>query len=214
MKGERAEAGKRRAEAGDGANRGGRRREELRKAIHLASVAVPLFFWFSPRRLATLALIGVAALAVAIDVSRLRLRGFRYGFLRRTRDMLRSRERKSFAGATYLALAYAAVAVLFPTPVAVAAMLYGALGDAAAALVGRRWGRHRTTGGKSWEGALAGFAVCLGVGFLIPGVSPAAALLGAAAAAGLELADLPPDDNLWVVLGGGAVLALAGALFG
>ncbi|MBA2557434.1 MAG: hypothetical protein H0V12_08860, partial [Chloroflexi bacterium] len=41
------------------------------------------------------------------------------------------------------------------------------------------------------------------IGLVIPGVPVAGALTGALAATLLELADLPPDDNLWVTLGGG-----------
>jgi len=48
--------------------------------------------------------------------------------------------------------------------------------------------------------------VALAVGLLVPGIPAAAALAGAVAAAGIELAGLPPDDNLWLTLGGGAVL--------
>ncbi|CAN5525473.1 phosphatidate cytidylyltransferase [soil metagenome] len=179
------------------------RREVYRKAIHIASIALPLFVWLVPRSLALALLVPTALLALVIDWTRLRFRGPRYLFLRRTRTLLRVRERRGFAGATYMAVAYALALLLFPTPIAVAAMLYNGLGDAAAALVGRRWGRHRIWRGKSLEGAAAALAVTLLIGLVIPGVPVAGALTGALAATLLELADLPPDDNLWVTLGGG-----------
>ena len=62
---------------------------------------------------------------------------------------------------------------LNPKPVAVAGMLYTGLGDASAALVGKRFGRHRTSWGKSWEGFAAGLATSLAVGLAVPGISPA-----------------------------------------
>lgn len=98
--------------------------------------------------------------------------------------------------------------LIFPARVAVVAMLYNGLGDAAAALVGRRWGRHRIPSGKSWEGAGAAFIVNMAVGLMVPGIPPVAATLGAVAAAGLEFAPLPFDDNVRVTLGGGAALWL------
>lgn len=108
-----------------------------------------------------------------------------------------------------MAIAYLLAYVLFPLPVAVTAMLYNGLGDAAAAVVGKRWGRHRTSWGKSWEGAGAGFAASLAAGTLVPGIAAPAALVGAAGAALLEFLPIRINDNLSVTLGGGACLWIA-----
>jgi dolichol kinase len=189
------------------------KRELARKAIHVSSTAVPLLVWLLPRPVAIAVLVPVALLALGIDAARHRIRPVRYHFLRRTRTMLRPHERRGLAGATWMALAYAAAVLLFPKPVAVAAMLFNGLGDAAAALVGKRWGRRRTAWGKSWEGFAAGLAVDLGVGLgmwmLAPAaVSLAGALLGAVVAASIEFAPLPLDDNVRVTLAGGAGILL------
>jgi dolichol kinase len=194
------------------------KRELARKAIHVSSTAVPLLVWLLPRPVAIALLVPVAVLALAIDLARHRIRPFRYHFLRHTRTMLRPHERRGLAGATWMALAYAAAVVLFPRPVAVAAMLFNGLGDAAAALAGKRWGRHRTRWGKSWEGFAAGLTVdvMVGVGMwlLAPSaVSLAAALLGAVVAASIEFAPLPLDDNVRVTLGGGAGIMVGRALW-
>ncbi|HEX6912782.1 MAG TPA: hypothetical protein VF142_20410 [Longimicrobium sp.] len=193
------------------------KRELARKAIHVSSTAVPLLVWLLPRPAAVAVLVPVAGLAVAIDVARHRIRPFRYHFLRRTRSMLRPHERRGLAGATWMALAYAAALLLFPKPVAVAAMLFNGLGDAAAALVGKRWGRLRTAWGKSWEGFAAGLATDLAVGLgmwmLAPAAVPlAGAVLGAIVAASVEFAPLPLDDNVRVTLAGGAGIVLGALL--
>jgi dolichol kinase len=184
-------------------------RELARKAIHVSSVVVPLLVWLAPRGLAIALLVAIAAVAITIDSLRLRFRAPRYWFLRYTRRMLRHHERRRFAGATYMAVAYALAVVLFPKPIAVMAMLFNGLGDAIAALVGKRFGRHRTAWGKSWEGFAAGLAVNLAVALAIsslaPGLPLLAAATGALAAAVLEFLDLPIDDNVRVTLGGGGV---------
>ena len=185
------------------------RRELARKAFHVSSAVLPLLVWMAPRWLALAVLLPMAAVAVAADWTRLRFRTPRYWFLRYTRRMLRHHERRRFAGATYMAVAYAAAVLLFPKPIAVMAMLFNGFGDAAAALVGKRFGRHRTAWGKSWEGFAAGLAVNLAVGLTIsslaPGLPALAAAAGGTAAAVLEFLDLPIDDNVRVTLGGGGV---------
>ncbi|HEX6369311.1 MAG TPA: SEC59/DGK1/VTE5 family protein [Longimicrobium sp.] len=194
------------------------KRELARKAIHVSSTAVPLLVWLLPRPVSIAVLVPVAVLALAIELARHRIRPFRYHFLRHTRTMLRPHERRGLAGATWMAIAYAAALVLFPMPVAIAAMLFNGLGDAAAALVGKRWGRHRTRWGKSWEGFAAGLATDLAVGvgvwLLAPDVMTLpAAVLGAIVAATVEFAPLPLDDNMRVTLAGGAGIMLGLSLF-
>lgn len=192
-------------------------RELARKAIHVSSAAIPVAVWLLPREVALPALIAVAALALAIDVTRLRWRPGRYWLLRLVRPMLRHHERRGLTGATYMVTAYALALLLFPKPVAVAAMLFNGLGDASAALVGKRWGRHRTRWGKSWEGFAAELAVNAAVALTIarldPSLAVGAALFGAAVAAVLEFLDLPIDDNVRVTLGGAIAIHAAQAVF-
>jgi dolichol kinase len=185
-------------------------RELRRKAIHLGSAIVPLTAGFLGRGEMLVLLLAAVAAALLVEGLRRWWRPARHAFLRLTRTLLRPRERRGLTGATWMAVAYALAVALFPKPVYLAAMLYNALADAAAALVGGRWGRPALPGGRSWLGSATFVAVALAVGLLVPGIPAAAALAGAVAAAGLELAGLPPDDNLWLTLGGGA--ALWGAL--
>jgi dolichol kinase len=184
------------------------RYELYRKSIHLATILLPFLVWIEPRRLAIAMLAALTAVALVVEWARFRVEWVRGHFVRLTGPMLREHEHARLAGTTWMAASYLAAVVLYPRPVAVAAMLYNGLGDAAAALVGRRWGRHRASWGKSAEGATAAFLVCLGVGLLVPGLTSGAALLGAVFAATLEFLPLPLDDNVRVTLGGGLGLWL------
>lgn len=185
------------------------RREIARKSFHLATVLVPLLVWVLPRGAALALVIPAALLWLGVDVARLTLRPVRHLFFRLTRTMLRHHERRGLTGGTYMIVSYAVALLLFPKGIAVAAMLFNGLGDAAAALVGKRWGRHRTAWGKSWEGFAAAFATSLAAGLAVARLDPAlaapAAALGALAAAAAEFAPLPLDDNVRVTLGGGGV---------
>jgi dolichol kinase len=193
--------------------RGGSLRRELRrKRIHLATALVPAAVWFVPRGLSIGLLVAAVATALIVEWARRRHSWVRYRFLRGTRTMLRGHERHRLAGATHMAFGYLLALLIFPRPVAVVAMLYNALGDAAAAIVGRRWGRHRTGWGKSWEGAAAALGINLAVGLLVPGIGTVAAVLGAIGGAALEFLPLPLDDNVRVTLGGGFALWLGTAI--
>ncbi|MEX2582941.1 MAG: hypothetical protein WD766_06695 [Gemmatimonadota bacterium] len=190
------------------------RHEVGRKLIHAASVGVPLLAWFLPRPVALALLILGAVAAVGVEVARTRVRWARYHFLSRTRHLLRSGERYRISGATYMAVGYLIAFLLFPPAIAVVAMLYNGLGDAAAALVGKRWGRHRARWGKSLEGTAAGLLVNFAAGVVVPGIALPTAPGGAAAAALLEFLPLPLDDNLRVTLGGGLALWLSATVSG
>ena len=119
-------------------------------------------------------------------------------------------------GAPVLAAALM-VNVLFPRFIAAPALAVMLTGDAAAALIGRRFGKHRTVNGKSWEGFAAfvvvGFAALAAV-LAIVGLFRAFwlwGLLGVLLAAVAELfqKQLKVDDNFSIPLCVGVVLYAA-----
>jgi dolichol kinase len=116
-------------------------------------------------------------------------------------------------GAPVLAAALL-VNVIFPAPVAAAALAVMLTGDAAAALIGRKFGRHKIVNGKSLEGCIA---------FILVGYGALAAVLAIAGmpgnffrwgiaavilAAVVELfqKQLKLDDNFTIPLSVGIVL--------
>ena len=118
-------------------------------------------------------------------------------------------------GAPVLAAALLAN-LLFPPFIAAGALSVMLTGDAAAALVGRRFGKHKTVNGKSWEG----FASFIIVGYIA--LATVMALVGVPAPffvwgfAGVVLAavaelfqkQLKVDDNFSIPLCVGVVLYL------
>ena len=109
---------------------------------------------------------------------------------------------------------------LFTSPmVASVAVAVLGFGDPAAALIGRRWGRHRLASGRSLEGCaafvVAGFTAALGTLWLCyPDTlhSPGVALAAAGAGAVAELLSRRLDDNLVIPLAAAGGALLAGAL--
>lgn len=132
--------------------------EALRKGLHAFTIIIPLVYYFIPRSTALLILAAAAVVAVILDLSRMTGHPFwtRFGIILFGK-MVRPREKERFTGASYILSTDFLVVLMFDKPVALCAIAFIALGDTAAAMVGRRWGKHKY-GRKSVEGSL-GFLV-------------------------------------------------------
>ena len=201
-------------------------RDELRrKAVHLSSLWMPVvMLFFAPYRWGLAVFFGLLALG-SVLVEHAYARGNLR--IRRAYDfffggMLRREPEPSdwvISGGPPVLAAACMVLICFSPDLAASSMALMLLGDTAAALVGRRWGRTRFPNGKSLEGVIAfvavgtaSFAVFLAfrglpLGRLLP-VSLAAAVAGALA----EFFEkkIHVDDNFGIPLFSGwtAVLLL------
>jgi dolichol kinase len=137
-----------------------------------------------------------------------RLRRF---FLRLFRSVIRPHEEEHLLGSTHYMIAALLSVVVFDQRVAIASLGFLVLGDAAAAIIGKRFGRPRYWG-KSLHGSLACFVVCLATGILVLG-EPGLALIGATAATLAEALPSPLDDNMRVPIFSGIAMQLALRLF-
>jgi dolichol kinase len=135
--------------------------------------------------------------------------------------LLRSHEQnergRRLNGATYVLLAATLLVVLFPKVIAITAIAVLIISDTSAALIGRRYGRHRFMS-KSLEGASAFFLSGLLVVAIAPKVEYSAAeyAIGAAATllgAVVEASAIGLDDNLSIPLTVGAAMWLLYLIF-
>lgn len=138
--------------------------------------------------------------------------------------MLRNEVKKGqwiVSGGAPVLMAALLVNLLFAPWVAAASLAVMLTGDAAAALVGRKFGKHKTVNGKSWEGfisfVLVGYGA-LAVVLAIAGVPCKFYLWGLAgvvlaAAAELFQKQLKVDDNFSIPLCVGAVLLIGVKFF-
>lgn len=186
------------------------RHEIARKGIHLASAAVPVAYMLGlPRAVLLVALALAGVTAATIEVARVRSARVRDTFERLVGPLLRPHERGRWSGATWMCAAYLLATLAFPRREAVAAMLAVALGDAAAAIVGRMASARqprtvRVPGAKTWAGSVACLAATT-LGALLVAELPAAAALACGTAA--MLAERPRwalDDNVRIVVAAGA----------
>lgn len=195
--------------------------ELIRKSIHFCSIAIPLFYLGTPRNVALAVLIPVTAAFVAVDVARYYHGPIEAWFYAAFGRLLRSRESggesKRLNGATHVLIAATLAVLIFPKIIAVTSFMILIISDLTAALVGKRFGRHRFFG-KSIEGSTAFFLSALVVVCILPKVEylPGEYALGAAASlAGAVTEALPVDldDNLSIPLVVGGVLWAGYSIF-
>lgn len=187
-------------------------KEAARKVIHVGTATVAaVLVWILPPVPARILFAVVAALALGIDLARLRFPGFQRTFERALAPMLRGHESTRITGATTLAIGFAAIVLLFPREVAIAGIAFAGYADAAGALVGRAFGIHRYASGKSLEGTIAFMVVAFLVAWPLPSLGIVAAIAVAILLGALESAPLPIDDNLLVPVAGALLTWLASA---
>lgn len=188
--------------------------EAKRKALHLLALVVPLLMGILGKPTALALLVPSAALGLAADVWRAYSPGFNRFIRRLFGPLMRGTELPPVGtgvrvnGATCVLIGAALTTWIFPLHVAVPVFAMFMIADAAAALVGRRFGRTPWLDGpRTVEGSFAFVAAgCVVMAFfpaLPTGVSLAAVLTAAAA----EAAPLPVNDNIRVPLAGCAVVA-------
>lgn len=207
----------------------GFRGEIYRKLLHLLAMAYPVGYRIVPDPWNIRILVLLSLLALTLDILRSRHAGTHRFFDRFFGFMMRGREREVFGsgpvfnGASWVTVSFTLLVLFFPFPVATVSFALFMFGDAAAALVGRRYGRTAwLRKGATLEGSLAflvaGFVIAgLLTSGLLPGPAfpiPWSAIAGAVLAATLlEAAALPVNDNLVAPLGAALVMTGIMALF-
>ncbi|MBN1434635.1 hypothetical protein JW921_07735 [Candidatus Fermentibacterales bacterium] len=191
--------------------------EVFRKAIHLGSIVIPIAAALYDRLTMVLVLAGIAVLLVVTDFMKLRHDRFKQLFLSVFGRVLREKEQSGAMTASTIIIASSALTILvFRREIAVSVLVFVVLGDSAAALIGRHFGRIRLIHGRTLEGSLAMLVTCL---FASAGLMYAASIMGwnltslslivgALVATVAELVELPLDDNLRIPILSGLAMEL------
>lgn len=196
--------------------------EIYRKMLHLLAMGYPVGYLLIPNPWGAVILVMLSVTALSLDWLRAHHEAAHSFFERFFGFMMRRREREVlgqgpvFNGATWVTVSFTLLVLLFPTDVAVVAFALFMIGDAAAALIGRRLGRTRwLRDGATMEGSAAFLLVSGAFGWLlVSGLLPwpllevplHAVWIGCLAAAVLEASPLPINDNLVAPLGAALVI--------
>ncbi len=182
--------------------------EILRKLTHTSAISIPIFYYFTDQRLVlTLLAVGLA-IFLTIDLLRFfghsRTKGFIHNYFGL---MIRPHEKANLTGATYILASSILTILIFDKPIAILAIAFIVIGDAAGAIVGRLWGRNRYWN-KTLEGSASFFIACCIVALPVPGIPWWVKILGALVATVAEAFSFYVDDNLTVPLISGAFMQL------
>jgi glycerol-3-phosphate acyltransferase PlsY len=192
----------------------------FRKVYHVLAASIfPLVYYFQPFhwtpsacRKSLLWVSGICFLSsFLLDLLRLNDKKFNSHFMNFFSFLIRRTEENRLNGSTFLCLAFFAVLFFFSRNVAIASMLFLSLGDAAAELGGKNFGRLKIFT-RSLEGTAAFFGVAFLIAFALFG-DWRIAFWGALAGALVELFSFDLDDNLTVPIGSALALWLAVFLF-
>lgn len=135
--------------------------ELVRKAIHLVSLSIPVIYYFIPKAIALWIIVPLTIIFITADLARYEVpifSGFFYkffGFLLRKHEI--DEKNHSLNGATFMLISATICIAIFPKYIMVSSFPVLILGDAASAVFGKRFGRHKIAPGspKSYEGSLA-----------------------------------------------------------
>ena len=149
------------------------RNEILRKSIHLCSLSIPIVYYFVTKELALTVLIPLALISLILEIGRYfyppigRIFYLLFDFLLREHE--KNDKKKTLNGATYVLIAAVIMVFFFPKVFVITSFAVLILGDIAAALFGRKFGKHKFLA-KSLEGTIAFFAIACIVVLFAPKV--------------------------------------------
>jgi dolichol kinase len=164
-----------------------------------------LFPWLA----VVLALAVVTALFLSLEVIRLCVPSFNQHFCAWLGDLLREKEHFKLTGSSYFLIGCLVTALALPRDIASLAILFLAIGDPIATVVGT-WKGRTYLWGKSLEGHIACFLACILIGVLMAVIvkSPplTVALVGAVFATIFQALSLPVNDNITIPLGSALIM--------
>lgn len=185
--------------------------EVYRKATHMGALVIPMGYYLLglEKGQALAIMIPITIGMILLDIARLRDWSIWHNiFSKAFSRMIRSHEQAGdWTGATYILTSSCFTIGLYDKPIAIAALSFIIVGDSFAAVLGRRYGKHKF-GRKSVEGSLACLAGTLIVAVLTPGLAWQVAVAGAVVATVVEALSAHIDDNVSVPILSGLAMTL------
>ena len=147
------------------------KRELARKFIHLLSIFILIVYSFVSnifdKSVALIILVFVVIIALEFEYLRIEI-AREIPILKHVWKHLRRRKEKNkIGGDVFFLIGAILVLAVFDVRIAMAAILMTTFGDMAAALFGKKFGKHYYMKERAWEGTLAEFVVDILIGIIV-----------------------------------------------
>lgn len=138
-------------------------KEEIRrKSLHLVTALIPLFYYFmidigplTGHQIVMILFAVFGGFFVLVDYFRRNNSHLDKLFKKIAGPFMREAEDEKFTGASLIAMTFFFVLIAFPESIAVPACLLLSVADAASAIVGQNWGKHKWYKQYTLEGTAA-----------------------------------------------------------
>ena len=145
--------------------------ELMRKSIHLCSLSIPIVYYFISKEQALTILVPFLIFSLLLELGRFNFKPIEQFFNKYLGFMMREHEKdiskKNLSGATYVFISAVLTIYFFPKIIFISAFTVLILGDLSAALIGRKFGKHKFLA-KSFEGTFTFFVVGIIIVFVTP----------------------------------------------
>lgn len=180
--------------------------ELIRKFIHGSALIIPLSYNFLDRKI-ILGIIGLGIfVAICVEILRFHWHVFRELFHGLLGKLLRDHEITQLTGSTYLLIGCFLTVLFFVKWIALVSLLFLIVSDALAAVVGRRWGRHKLLKDRSIEGSTVFLVSAFLSVLIVPGSHFLIGTTGVITACAVDIFIHDINDNLTIPLISGAVM--------
>jgi len=181
-----------------------------RKLYRGGGIVFPLIYYFTTKKFTLILLSTITILVVTGEILRFQLPYFNERIFKYCRLILKEREKGKISGTTYFLIGALLTILFFEKGIAITALTFSVVGDAISAITGVLIGKVK---GKSLEGSVACFILCLITGIILSyanlGINIKLSFWGALAATVGEALPLGINDNLTMPIFTGLIMKVA-----
>jgi len=186
--------------------------ELARKIYRMIGLIFPiLYFVYTKKVMLVIILISLIVLFL-YEILRFGFPQLNKFYFKYLKTIAKKKEKKALTGTTYLLASFLLTVFLFEKNIAILAMTFSILGDAASSLIGKKFGKTKLIKKRTLEGSLGFFIISLIAGIVLINLGLKlkypVIIIGALAATLAELFSYKIDDNLTISLISGLVMSL------
>lgn len=178
----------------------------------LGGMIFPVVYFFITRGIVLRIMAVLLVLVLLFELVRAKYPLFNEWAWRNFRGFFKENEKKTITGMPYFIGGILVTVIFFEKPIAITALCFLTFGDVTAAIIGKKFGRHKIFPPRSVEGSIAFFIMATLVGFILKhyffpaNLTVITILASAFIAAVVETLPIALDDNLTIPIIAGAAL--------